>query len=129
MRSYEGRRAGVRRRRMGRKVRRIPSSLSLIYGCVPLRETLTWTGQHRVRLYSTKSFKPLGTLSYHKKNCQSVAFARSQLQSLPREAAGGGDEEEDEMSEDEKEERARWLVSGGQDNRVAIWSLIEFGKT
>ncbi|RDX57477.1 WD-40 repeat-containing protein [Lentinus brumalis] len=86
-----------------------------------------WDG--RVRLYSTKSFKPLGTLSYHKKNCQSVAFARSQLQSLPREAAGGGDEEEDEMSEDEKEERARWLVSGGQDNRVAIWSLIEFGKT
>ncbi|RPD61185.1 WD-40 repeat-containing protein [Lentinus tigrinus ALCF2SS1-7] len=87
-----------------------------------------WDG--RIRLYSTKSFKPLGTLSYHKKSCQAVAVARSQPQLLPCTSEGGGEgDEEDEMSEVEKEERARWLVSGGQDNRVAIWSLIEFGKT
>lgn len=80
----------------------------------------------RVRLYSTKSFKPLGTLAYHKKNCQSIAFARAQ----PAPAADAGDEEsDDEMTEQEKIDRTRWLVSGGQDSRVAIWSLINFAKT
>ncbi|KAH9945340.1 WD-40 repeat-containing protein [Epithele typhae] len=79
-----------------------------------------WDG--RVRLYSTKTFKPLGTLAYHKKNCQMVAFAHV--------APGGSDPSEDEdMSEAEEAERARWLVSGGQDSRVAIWSLMDFSKT
>ena len=88
----------------------------------------------RVRLYSTKTFKPLGTLSYHKKSCQAVAFARSEPRSIGSDGGGERHEEDedeygDEMSEVEKEERTRWLVSGGQDHRVAIWSLIEFGKT
>ncbi|KAL1949317.1 hypothetical protein VTO73DRAFT_8198 [Trametes versicolor] len=83
-----------------------------------------WDG--RVRLYSTKSFKPLGTLGYHKKNCQSIAFARAQ----PAPAVDAGDEvSDDEMTEQEKTDRTRWLVSGGQDSRVAIWSLINFAKT
>ncbi|KAI0649353.1 WD-40 repeat-containing protein [Trametes meyenii] len=79
-----------------------------------------WDG--RVRLYSTKSFKPLGTLAYHKKSCQCVAFARDQ----PRPS---NSEDEDDMTEREKAERTRWLVSGGQDSRVAIWALMQFGKT
>ncbi|EIW57400.1 WD-40 repeat-containing protein [Trametes versicolor FP-101664 SS1] len=83
-----------------------------------------WDG--RVRLYSTKSFKPLGTLAYHKKNCQSIAFARAQ----PAPALNaGGEESDDEMTEQEKTDRTRWLVSGGRDSRVAIWSLINFAKT
>ncbi|KAI0787825.1 WD-40 repeat-containing protein [Fomes fomentarius] len=89
-----------------------------------------WDG--RIRLYSTKTFKPLGTLSYHKKNCQCVAFARSQP-GLSRCATAVSDQEggddEDDMTEVEKVERSRWLVSGGQDSRVAIWSLIDFGRT
>ena len=85
----------------------------------------------RVRLYSTKTFKPLGSLVYHKENCQSIAFARSHPTS-PSDATSTRAEdyeEEDEMSEAEKQERTRWLVSGGQDSRVVIWSLIDFGKT
>ena len=39
------------------------------------------------------------------------------------------DEDEDDMSEAEKKERERWLISGGQDNRVAIWLLIDFEKS
>ncbi|KAI0661582.1 WD-40 repeat-containing protein [Cubamyces menziesii] len=89
-----------------------------------------WDG--RIRLYSTKTFKSLGTLSYHKKNCQCLAFARSQprpLLTTPSSPDGGVEgDDEDEMTEGEKSERTRWLVSGGQDSRVAIWSLMNFGK-
>lgn len=83
----------------------------------------------RVRLYSTKSFKPLGTLAYHKKNCQSIAFARAQPAPSTLPADAGDEESDDEMTEQEKIDRTRWLVSGGQDSRVAIWSLINFAKT
>ncbi|OSD06412.1 WD-40 repeat-containing protein [Trametes coccinea BRFM310] len=89
-----------------------------------------WDG--RIRLYSTKSFRPLGTLAYHKKNCQSLAFAHPQLRpraNSPVEQSGDrDDDDEDNMTEQEKKERTRWLISGGQDSRVAIWSLMEFGK-
>ena len=93
--------------------------------------TLIDTRSSRVRLYSTKTFKPLGSLVYHKKNCQSIAFARSHPTGPSGAASAGAEdyEEEDEMSEAEKQERTRWLVSGGQDSRVVIWSLIDFGKT
>ncbi|KAK2460896.1 hypothetical protein APHAL10511_007366 [Amanita phalloides] len=74
-----------------------------------------WDG--RVRLYSTKSFKPLGTLRYHKVACQAVEFARA---SWTRQ----GDEED----EKEKVKQSRWLVSGGKDHRPTIWELMDFEK-
>ena len=40
-----------------------------------------------------------------------------------------GEDSEDEMSEQDKAARARWLVGGGEDNRISIWSLISFSKT
>lgn len=83
----------------------------------------------RVRLYSTKSFKPLGTLAYHKKNCQCVAFARAQPAPAALPTDSRNEESDDEMTEQEKIDRTRWLTSGGQDSRVAIWSLMNFGKT
>ncbi|KAI0635762.1 WD-40 repeat-containing protein [Trametes polyzona] len=87
-----------------------------------------WDGR-RVRLYSTKSFKPLGTLAYHKKNCQCVAFAHPRPVAAPAPTEVSEEEDEDDMTEEERAERTRWLVSGGQDSRVAIWSLIDFSKT
>lgn len=81
-------------------------------------------GVLRIRLYSTKSFKPLGTLAYHSKNCLTVAFANSSSTSL-RIASY---EEDDEMTEEEKEARSRWLAAGSQDHRLSIWELKDFGK-
>jgi hypothetical protein len=79
------------------------------------------TYECRVRLYSTKSIKPLGTLAYHKEACQAVAFAHNLVQA-PVELHGEGDDEDDDGTED----MARWLASGGKDGRIALWPLIDF---
>ncbi|KAF7985693.1 hypothetical protein HWV62_2260, partial [Athelia sp. TMB] len=79
----------------------------------------------RIRLYSTKTLKPLGTLSYHKEGCQAVSFAHS----LPADSApkdSDEDSDDEEMTTTEKETRARWLVAAGKDNRVSIWEMISF---
>ncbi|KAG5638111.1 hypothetical protein H0H81_001789 [Sphagnurus paluster] len=77
-----------------------------------------------IRLYATRTMKPLGTLKYHKTQCQAVEFARDQA-AIIKEV----EEDEDEgMSSVEKAERARWLIGGGKDNRISIWSLIDFKK-
>ncbi|KAG7440806.1 WD40 repeat-like protein [Guyanagaster necrorhizus] len=81
-----------------------------------------WDGQ--IRLYSTKSFKPLGTLKYHKNGCRAIAFARSLS-----ECQIDADDDEDGMSKQEREERSRWLIGGAKDKLVTIWSLIAFNKT
>lgn len=85
---------------------------------------LTFMAFCRIRLYSTKSFKPLGTLAYHSKNCLTVAFANSSSSFLRMESY----EEDDEMTEEEKEARSRWLAAGSQDHRLSIWELMDFGK-
>lgn len=72
-----------------------------------------------VRLYSTKSFKPLGTLQYHKVACQVAEFASSQW-------VDDGDDEDDD--EKEKARRSRWLISGGKDQRPTVWELMDFNK-
>jgi ASTRA-associated protein 1 len=82
------------------------------------------------RLYSTKSFKPLGTLKYHKSACQCLEFARSiRVEENPDVEQIDDDEDEDEeLSNEEKLDRSRWLFAGGKDNRVSIWPLMSFGK-
>lgn len=77
----------------------------------------------RIRLYSTKSFKPLGTLRYHKMACQAVEFTRAWNRSGA--VIGEGDDEEDEK---EREKQLRWFICGGKDHRVTIWELMEFGR-
>jgi ASTRA-associated protein 1 len=109
-----------------------------------------------VRLYSTKTFKALGTLIYHKDALQALAFsrarpvaARDHHQHYPIDSADCGGEggarvagednvvdddcndaeeedEDDEMSGEEKARRSRWLVSGGKDGRVVVWALMDF---
>ncbi|PCH42454.1 WD-40 repeat-containing protein [Wolfiporia cocos MD-104 SS10] len=88
-----------------------------------------WDG--KIRLYSTKTLKTLGTLDYHKKSCQTLAFARSDP-SVSNEMTGTIDDvgdSDDDFGEEERRERSRWLAAGGQDNRVSIWPLISFDNT
>ena len=81
----------------------------------------------RIRLYSTKSFKPLGTLKYHKSACQCLEFARS-IQVGENPDVEEVDSDDEELSKEEKINRSRWLVAGGKDNRVSIWPLMNFEK-
>jgi len=106
---------------------------------------------NRIRLYSIKTFKPLGTLDYHKDGVQALTFAKnppppfhpSQTQSGEGEAGsrssatsasaeeGDGardDDEDEEFSDSEAETRKRWLVAGGKDGRISVWELIDFAK-
>ena len=82
----------------------------------------------RIRLYSTKSFKPLGILKYHKQSVQCLEFARALTLTTdaPLESADGDDE--DEMTTREKSERSRWLLAGSKDCRASVWLLIDFAK-
>lgn len=79
-------------------------------------------------MYSTKTLKPLGTLDYHKKGCQAVAFARYQHEH-PSSVVDDDEDVEDDMSAAEKADRRRWLAVGSQDSRVSVWSLISFEKS
>ena len=93
----------------------------LIIFCICLRLIL------RIRLYSTKSFKPLGTLKYHKSACQCLEFARAiRVEENPDVEEIDSDDEE--LSNEEKLKRSRWLFAGGKDNRVSIWPLMSFDK-
>ncbi|KAI0303688.1 WD40 repeat-like protein [Multifurca ochricompacta] len=79
-----------------------------------------WDG--RVRLFSTKSFKSLGTLIYHKTGVQALVFARACTRTHTRASPVA----DDEMSTEEKADRSRWLISGGKDGRVVVWALMGF---
>jgi ASTRA-associated protein 1 len=70
----------------------------------------------RVRLYSAKTFKKLGTLAYHKEGCYTVAFAHGISNSRSTE-----EDNEDEVN-------STWLATGGKDGRIAIWQLMDFTK-
>jgi ASTRA-associated protein 1 len=77
------------------------------------------TVEIRIRLYTTKTLKPLGTLDYHKDACHAVLFARR----LDYES---DDEEEEGEAVEEHRERCRWLFAGGKEGRVSVWCLMEF---
>ena len=89
-----------------------------------------------MRLYSTKSFKPLGTLVYHKENCHALTFASTyegrtagrESRNIPDGLDGNEDRGEDDMTNEEKSQRGRWLIAAGKDKRVSIWGLMSFEK-
>ena len=95
------------------------------------------TVSRRVRLYSTKTLKSLGTLDFHKKNTQALAFAHSAP--IQNTFTSGSSEQgnetlsedqdgDEELTEADKVARGRWLAAGSQDCRVSIWPLISFEK-
>ncbi|EIW84057.1 WD-40 repeat-containing protein [Coniophora puteana RWD-64-598 SS2] len=93
-----------------------------------------WDG--KIRLYSTKSLKPLGSLGYHKQSAQALAFFAT---GSDRRGRGLGlglgpaldddiDSEDEGMTRAEHEERTRWVVAGGRDGRISVWALMSFDK-
>ncbi|KAF8525931.1 WD-40 repeat-containing protein [Hysterangium stoloniferum] len=80
-----------------------------------------WDG--KVRLYSSKTFKYLGSLAYHKEGCQAAAFPHYQVG-----VHVDGDDELDDFDNGDVEDRLRWLVTGGKDTRIAVWRLRDFDK-
>ncbi|KZV73086.1 WD40 repeat-like protein [Peniophora sp. CONT] len=89
-----------------------------------------WDGN--IRLYSTKSSKPLGTLSFHRKSVDRLVFAHSFLPEKDEGQDESEDEDEDEdgyiLTRKGKERRGRWIVSGDADGKVAVWELVDFGR-
>ena len=77
-----------------------------------------WDG--KIRLFSTKSGKPLGTLRYHKTACQSLTFGNQ----FPDSAV-----EDDDLDRDKKLETRFWLLGGGKDGRISVWNLVGLGKS
>jgi len=66
--------------------------------------------------------RPLGHLTYHKTSVQAIEFARLNT-------ASHLEDEGDTYSLAELAQRERWLIAGGKDTRVTIWSLISFEKS
>ena len=78
---------------------------------------ISWVSVH---LYSTKTFKSLGSLRYHRESCQAIEFARSEPSA-----------EQDDLEEEDSaapQERLKWLVVGSKDGRITIWELMTFSK-
>jgi WD40 repeat protein len=90
-----------------------------------------WDG--RIRLFSASTGKPLGDLSYHRESVHILAFANTgasknegnEVESTIEIGEEGSDSEQEDES---AESRERWLVSGGKDRRVALWSLMDFDR-
>lgn len=85
-------------------------------------ECLAGRNVPRIRIYSTKTLKPLGSLDYHKESCQVVIFLRTHL------TPSDGADNDDEMDEQEREARGRWVISGGKDGKIVIWELGTFER-
>lgn len=87
-----------------------------------------WDG--RIRLFSAATFKPLGTLSYHRESVPALAFAQSAGSKLLTETEDDTIELGAESDSDDEEistvPRDQWLASGGKDRRIALWGLKRF---
>lgn len=85
-------------------------------------------------MFSVATFKPLGTLSYHRDTVHALAFANPPVpveddgESVAETLELGAEDsvEDDEGELDEVPPTERWMASGGKDRRVALWGLMEF---
>lgn len=96
-------------------------------------------------MFSVKSFKGLGTLSYHREACHAVAFPPPRSNSRSDAGAGKRSNTEndvqdiDDNNDDDDDEEGLvggkplkgWeslLAGGGKDRRISVWELMNFGK-
>ncbi|PIA89250.1 ASTRA-associated protein 1 [Cercospora beticola] len=85
--------------------------------------TAGWDG--RMRVYSTKGFKELAVLKWHKGGCYAIAFA-----DVTSHDDDGGEQKaiaQRKMTVEEKrDEKARtthWLAAGSKDGKVSLWDI------
>ncbi|WVQ84395.1 hypothetical protein IAT38_006547 [Cryptococcus sp. DSM 104549] len=115
-----------------------------------------WDG--KIRLFSAATSKPLGTLTSHRETVHALAFAHpsyfptSHPANLTASSAAsaysasvsvdettdaastlelGADDDDDDSEEEDADgvpPRERWLASGGKDEKVALWGLMDFAR-
>lgn len=129
----------------------LPLAASIVrFDCRTNKPIPTACLSRRIRIYSTKTFKSLGTLDYHKNGVQALTFARNDPSPSrpPKNHSGedgvepragttsavvgedgvGDDDDDEEFGGTEIEARKRWLVAGGKDGRISVWELMDFTK-
>lgn len=76
-------------------------------------------------MYSTRTLKSLGTLSYHAESCYALSFAHphASVSSAPETEL---EEDNDEFDEADQVKRSKWLISAGKEGRIAFWELDSF---
>lgn len=83
--------------------------------------TAGWDG--RMRVYSTKGFKELAVLKWHKEGCYAIAFAdvtsheSSDEQSLTQKQMTVAEKR------DQKARTTHWLAAGSKDGKVSLWDI------
>ncbi|KAF2208922.1 hypothetical protein CERZMDRAFT_48208 [Cercospora zeae-maydis SCOH1-5] len=84
--------------------------------------TAGWDG--RMRVYSTKGFKELAVLKWHKEGCYAIAFADV----ISHESGGESDvlAQRQMTAAEKRDEKARtthWLAAGSKDGKVSLWDI------
>ncbi|CAG8475234.1 24470_t:CDS:2 [Cetraspora pellucida] len=74
----------------------------------------------RIRVFSSKSLKPLAILSYHRESVYALAF--SCILPLDEQDHDKSIEEEKDLGSEERIEK-HYLVGGGKDQRISLWEI------
>ncbi|CAG8776316.1 14206_t:CDS:2, partial [Racocetra persica] len=74
----------------------------------------------KIRVFSSKSLKPLAILSYHRESVYALAF--SCILPLDEQDHDKSTEEEKDLGNEERTEK-HYLVGGGKDQRISLWEI------
>lgn len=104
-----------------------------------------WDG--KIRLFSTKTLKSLGTLAHHREGCAVIAFpcaggsdrdGGAQAEGVEgaevdkdADHASDGDSDSDSDEDDDQfspQQVKNWMASGGKDSKILLWKLMDFEK-
>ncbi|KAF0533488.1 WD40 repeat-like protein [Gigaspora margarita] len=74
----------------------------------------------KIRIFSSKSMKPLAILSYHRESVYALAFSR--IESMDEQDHDKSTEEGKDLGNEERTEK-HYLVGGGKDQRISLWEI------
>ncbi|CAG8452921.1 28315_t:CDS:2 [Dentiscutata erythropus] len=73
-----------------------------------------------IRIFSSKSLKPLAILSYHRESVYALAFSR--ILSMDEQDRDKSIEEGKDLGNEERTEK-HYLIGGGKDQRISLWEI------